>query len=168
MNKENTLKLYRDFPSIFLIEATEEERRARAKKEFAAEESKIDFDGKLARLGYGFECGDGWFNLIHDLCEKIHHLSIIHDVHPYVRQVKEKFGTLSFYYGLEGMEYGIDVDPLIEAGNAAIFEAVQEASELSATTCEDCGKPAEMRKDNWIRVTCDDCESVRRKQRGMG
>jgi len=50
-------------------------------------------------MGRGFECGDGWFELIDCLCETLQWW-IQHCEMPPLRvtQVKEKFGTLRFRY----------------------------------------------------------------------
>lgn len=48
-------------------------------------------------MSRGFECDDGWFDIIDVLCERIQFL-IDHNDRPQVvaQQVKEKFGTLRF------------------------------------------------------------------------
>src|SRR5665811_1308045 len=46
----------------------------------------------------GFECGDGWFDILDALCERIQFTIDNDDVQQVVaRQVKEKLGTLRFY-----------------------------------------------------------------------
>jgi len=72
MNKENTKKLYDDFPKLY---------SGRYKP---LQENLMSF---------GFACGDGWFNLIYDLSKKIS--QIVPDA--IALQVKEKFGGLRFY-----------------------------------------------------------------------
>ena len=172
MNKENTLKLYQAFPSIFLREVPKEEVERRAKNEFVAEESKIDFDGKMARLHYGFECGDGWFDLIFGLCENISHLARIHDLSPVIAQVKEKFGSLRFYLQFpddikvvdegDGCGQGAVIER--KPGVEAIYRLIEEAGQKSASVCEMCGAPGTMRRDSWHHVACDPCESARRSR----
>ena len=46
------------------------------------------------------ECGDGWFQLLYDLCQEItnRYEKDNKEVDIEVGQVKEKFGTLCFYY----------------------------------------------------------------------
>lgn len=55
-------------------------------------------------------------------------------------QVKEKFGTLRFYY---------------EGGDEYIRGLVTMAEAMSAYTCEVCGAPGEARGGGWIRTLCD-------------
>jgi hypothetical protein len=57
-----------------------------------------------------------------------------------VNQVKEKFGTLRFYY-TGGDDY---VDGVVRMGE-----------EMTAVTCEDCGAPGRGRHGGWIRTLCD-------------
>ena len=101
---------------------------------------------------FGFECGDGWFDLLKDLitqikavCEREEFRDPFEDepIQLKVDQVKEKYGTLRFY---------TNFDP------ESIDQLVKEAESRSAITCEDCGKPGSIReKHHWYRVRCDEC-----------
>lgn len=55
-------------------------------------------------------------------------------------QVKEKFGTLRFYY-YGGDDYCRGVDAL--------------ADSLSAVTCEECGSPGKLLTQGWHRTLCE-------------
>jgi hypothetical protein len=59
-----------------------------------------------------------------------------------VTQVKEKFGTLRFYY------YG---------GDDYVDGMVSMAEAVSACTCEKCGKPGTQNDKGWISTLCDEC-----------
>jgi hypothetical protein len=65
-------------------------------------------------------------------------------------QVKEKFGTLRFYY---------------TGGDEYIHGMVTMAESMSGVTCEDCGAPAETHGPGWIRTICDPCEQEREEER---
>lgn len=91
-------------------------------------------------MAFGFECGDGWFDLIEELSEKITKLSS--DV--YAAQVKEKFGTLRFY---------------VYHANDEVDEIIYEAEKRSAKTCEKCGNPGKLRDNGWLITLCDYCYS---------
>lgn len=65
-------------------------------------------------------------------------LPIVHQV--VVQQIKEKFGTLRFYY---------------TGGDDYVQGLVNMAEAMSACTCETCGNLGEQRVDRWIRVLCD-------------
>lgn len=58
----------------------------------------------------------------------------------YIMQVKEKFGTLHFYYG---------------GGDEYVRGLVSMAESLSAYTCEECGAPGRRRGGNWVKTLCD-------------
>jgi hypothetical protein len=117
---------------------------------------------------WGFEHGDGWFEIINQLCANIqHHIEWSHKNHAWnlkwneehpeetrpVRevvpqvvadQVKEKFGTLRFYY---------------HGGDDEISGMVRMAESMSAVTCETCGSPGIQRGGGWIRTLCDTHEA---------
>jgi len=57
-----------------------------------------------------------------------------------VDQVKEKFGTLRFYYS---------------GGDDHVDGVVRMAEAISAVTCEECGAPGKTRHGGWIRTLCD-------------
>jgi len=103
---------------------------------------------------WGFECEDGWFELIDTLCGKIQsHIdwrsrSIrskdeLDDLQVVAQQVKEKFGGLRFY------AYGGD-----DITNAFI----SFAESMSMKICETCGQPGKQQGDRgWIHTACDPC-----------
>lgn len=103
-------------------------------------------------LPYGFECGDGWFHLINQLCGFLnHHLKHNQIRHIKVVQVKEKFGGLRFYtYGGDDLSRG----------------AIWFAESLSNTICEDCGAQGKKNSEGWIVTLCDECRAKREAQNG--
>lgn len=73
-----------------------------------------------------------------------------------VDQVKEKFGTLRFYY---------------HGGDEVVDGMVRMAESMSGITCEHCGNLGERRSGGWVRTLCDVHEAEyqdRMKQRGYG
>ena len=143
---------------------------------------------------WGFECGDGWFQILNQLMGNIqHHIdwrerqrdldikfnemavqlkagdSTLFDESmkdmlnrdfvekrkqelidlplreikecPQVTldQVKEKFGTLRFYYS---------------GGDDYISGLVSMAESMSGVTCETCGKPGTQTSGGWIKTAC--------------
>lgn len=99
---------------------------------------------------WGFECGDGWFNILNQLMGNIqHHIDSKNkkeEVVPQVvlDQVKEKFGTLRFYY---------------TGGDDYIRGMVSMAEAMSGVTCEVCGKPGETNYGGWIKTRCEEHRS---------
>lgn len=63
----------------------------------------------------GFACGDGWFNLINDLCAEIQAAVADKVQQPVFGQVKEKFGELRVHFGL----WNPHIDALIELATVA-------------------------------------------------
>ncbi len=111
-------------------------------------------DMKETLMCWGFECGDGWYNIINQLCSNIQHYTDWqnknHEKHPVVEQVvavqiKEKFGTLRFYY---------------DGGDDTIGGMVRMAESMSSVTCEECGSPGHQRNGGWIRTLCDKHEEA--------
>jgi len=96
---------------------------------------------------WGFDCGDGWFNILDQLCLNIQYYiewknkkeTVVEQV--VADQVKEKFGTLRFYYS---------------GGDEHIAGMVAMAESMSGVTCEDCGKPGRSRGFGWITTVCDE------------
>ena len=69
-----------------------------------------------------------------------------------VIQVKEKFGTLRFYY---------------DGGDDHIHGLVRMAEAMSSVTCETCGVPGKQRSGGWIRTLCDFHEEEYQKKNGV-
>jgi hypothetical protein len=88
---------------------------------------------------WGFECGDGWYDIIDHLCGAI--TQYTHDPDEvYVDQVKEKFGRLRFYLSRE---------------DDVIHGMVSMAEYMSAHTCETCGERGQLRTGSWLVTLCD-------------
>ncbi len=76
---------------------------------------------------WGFECGDGWFDIINELCAEISaHIAAGEMQAVVATQVKSKVGSLRFYFKNRAS------NPLA----CAMIEVAQRRSEL---TCEQCG-----------------------------
>ena len=155
---------------------------------------------------WGFECGDGWFQILNQLMGNIQHhidwkerqrevaikfnrmseqlkagdstlfdeeyndligsdfkekrrqelidrypISIPEPI-PQVTldQVKEKFGTLRFYY---------------TGGDDYIRGMVTMAEAMSGVICESCGNPGKQTSGGWIKTICQPCETEREEER---
>ena len=93
---------------------------------------------------WGFECGDGWYDLIDSLCDMLQ-FDIDRNRHDQIEvvQVKEKFGTLRFYTsGADERQQGM----------------IDFAEFLSGSICENCGAwGGKERGGGWIQTLCDKC-----------
>jgi hypothetical protein len=115
MSPEQTERLFARFPRLF------------------AARTKPDTESRMCD---GFACGDGWFDLVWRLCEKLDALPS----EPVAFQVKEKFGQLRFY--LEGRHEGAR-------------ELIAAAEVESSRTCEVCGVPGVLREfGSRLKTTC--------------
>jgi len=106
-------------------------------------------------MAWGFECGDGWYDIIDILCHEIqHHIDWKgKDLSEYEReslqvvadQVKEKYGTLRFYYS---------------GGDEIVEGLVSMAESMTHRTCEDCGCPGEQTHTGWVKTLCEKCKDA--------
>ena len=96
----------------------------------------------------GIACGEGWFNVLNMLCRNIQsYLNWKPDVpQVVVDQVKEKLGTLRFYY---------------HGGDEYIKGLVSMAEAITEVTCEECGSTGTLRQGGWIKTLCDVHEEER-------
>jgi hypothetical protein len=157
---------------------------------------------------WGFDCGDGWYNILDQLMGNIqHHIDwkekqrnsaikynemaaqakagnfdlfeetmkalpnddykekrlaeivagdfrTVPESIPQVTldQVKEKFGTLRFYYS---------------GGDDIIDGMVRMAESMTGVTCESCGNVGETRGGGWIHTYCEPCETKRENERAQ-
>lgn len=159
-------------------------------------------DMQSTAMCWGFECDDGWFQLLDTMCSLIQNYTDWHNkqrcnamrynralskalkgdtlpltkyfslkgkVTPWVEtqvensiknkklrhvpekchqvivvQVKEKYGTLRFYY---------------DGGDDYVRGVVAMAESISAHTCEVCGNPGTSNHNGWITVRCDEHKS---------
>jgi len=116
MNKEHSRYLVENFPKLY---------------------QGYGGDPRETLMAFGFECGDGWFDLLKELSEKIEN----HDV--VASQVKEKYGTLRFY--------------LMGGATDEVWDLIDEAEEESGKICEECGQPGKLIDGGWLSVRCEAC-----------
>ena len=90
---------------------------------------------------YNFGVGDGWRELIEQLCADLSKLNIE------VVQVKEKFGGLRFY-----------IDAKSEKTYAKASPFIHEAEQKSFAICEVCGQPGTLKsRRGWLTTQCEEC-----------
>lgn len=123
MNQKHTEYLYKHFPELF---------------------QQRNLSPEQTCMCWGFECGDGWFEILKKLSKKLRDISRKRGIDIRAVQVKEKWGGLRFY---------------IEGGNEEANKAIDEAEYDSFDTCEQCGEPGTMtEKHGWYQTLCDKCE----------
>jgi hypothetical protein len=130
MKKELQDKLYEKYPKIF---------------------KQKDDDMTTTCLCWGLECGDGWFDLIERLCDSLQ-FHTDNNNYPQVEatQVKEKFGTLSFY---------------TSGADEYLSGYINFAESMSATICETCGTNQNVTQTKgWIKTICKKCLEEKEKK----
>lgn len=86
-------------------------------------------------MGRGIECGDGWFSLLLEAATELEAL----DDEIIAVQVKEKFGSLSFYLRQQPPE----ADAILD-----------RAHDRSISECETCGAAGRRQGRGYTRTTC--------------
>ena len=110
-------------------------------------------DPHLTCFAFGFECDDGWHDLIYDTFCKLDFFSEISGVGITIEQVKEKFGELRVYYK------PLDLSLLAENKRKLAWEVVNDiignATTTSKNTCEVCGENGTLcSKGSWFKTLC--------------
>ena len=102
-------------------------------------------------LGWGFECGDGWYWLIDQLSSCIYSY-VTANPHkmlemPQVSQIKEKYSSLRYYY---------------VGGDERISGMVWLAEHLSGSVCEACGTTdgVSINDSGYLRALCASCRAA--------
>ena len=121
-----------------------------------------DYGGDITQtcMGWGVCCGDGWFTLINELCNKIENTTIGTGLSVVATQIKEKFGGLRFYYRYEENNTIITNTRSNEVHKNIISSYVEEAERSSYKICERCGNKGKKITGGWIRTLCPVCEEL--------
>jgi hypothetical protein len=92
--------------------------------------------------GIGFECSDGWYELIDSLCDEItQYCKRFNKELPKASQIKEKFGSLRFYVWSAPVE---------------IHDIISKYELRSEYICEICGEAGKIRNiRGWYSCLCD-------------
>jgi hypothetical protein len=127
---------------------------------------------------FGIECGDGWYDILDTLCTTLSELyttgiffdgkTVILDAPKVVaQQVKEKFGSLRFYYQLEYPQQYHDlmtqyqntdqeriIDGWANGYRDYVAGIVHFAEVLSSRTCEETGQKGTYHRSGsgWVKV----------------
>ena len=94
--------------------------------------------GGFYAIAFGFECDDGWYNLLDELMGKIQEVD--KDKITVINQIKEKFGGLRFNTGGTTEE---------------AYDIIEEYEDKSFYVFEVCGKEGELCIANkWCKTVC--------------
>lgn len=129
MNEENENKLFKKHPKLF--------------------PNGRKVNPRESCMCFGFECGNGWFDLIDNLSTEIEKICEKNNVEPpQIVQVKEKFGGLRYYSG--GINRKVSKE---------VFDLIIKAEELSFKICERCGSVNNVTQNSkgWRKSLCEKC-----------
>ena len=152
-----------------------EELEMRLQKDFPFMKRNISEDERNIYRRFGCECAGGWYQLINDLCQAITDIYAEAEVSVdiVIVQIKEKFGSLRFYYSFEDSPNQLHALDFLGSTSLRIYpnndktkkklrhdiaEIVRSCEEKSSTICESCGYEGVIRMDmRWKQTLCDDC-----------
>ncbi len=131
MNKENTKKLHEKYPTIF---------------------QNKDLPPTQSLMCFGFECDDGWYELIDEMCEELDAIEKMTGIQTIAQQCKEKFGGLRFYVNVLFPPNFENAD----VWDKIIYHVIGAAERNSEQTCEICGKYGQtVKKGGWYKTLCE-------------
>ena len=122
MHHEKTERLFQEFPELF----------------------------QRGRLVHGFECQDGWFELIRSLAGQI-------------REYQAQYSDLENFAVVQVLQKMGGLQVNIRGGNAAIKNMIREAEQESQSICELDGEPAAglyVCAPFWFRYLCETCSEL--------
>jgi len=97
---------------------------------------------------WGFQCGDGWFDIIDGLCAEITRQIKAGAMPPVVAtRVKEKSGYLRFYIR----------DHFNRDANPQAHRLIELAQQQAERTCQQCGRPVELTDAQRWAAMCPAC-----------
>ena len=120
---------------------------------------------------FGCQCEDGWYGLLDEMCTKIQAVYDENESEPdlIIDQIKEKYGTLRFYYhfrkdnlDIQAVDFTGGPSVRIKTGKGdklheRIAKIVSWGEERSCEICEKCGNPGKTRDLAYIQTLCDEC-----------
>ena len=142
---------------------------------------------KETLICFGCECGDGWYDILDNLCGFITNIQksrtyflmkkddkcidfrcpdVVFD------QIKEKYGTLRVYWHFDTSELNYEelasqlkdtesLDSYISKYSDTIDNAIDFCEYLSSKTCEMTGKPGKLYSNGWCVTLCKE-EAIKR------
>jgi len=112
----------------------------------------------------GISVNDGWLPLLDKL---MHCLQFHHDKNGYPQvvadQIKEKFGTLRFYYHTEENDTNHPYKGETRSSDY-LSGIISFAESMSSMICENCGDHGEITRNGWIKVRCKNCTDNKEKE----
>ena len=115
-------------------------------------------------MAWGCATGDGWFKLIDGLCAKLDFIRKQSSIIIAATQIKQKFGTLRFYWGIDVAQCPATTE--IKHWYGIICDLVSLAEIESGRICERCGSSNEVEtkahgQTHYISSLCPKCAKIK-------
>jgi hypothetical protein len=108
---------------------------------------------------WGFNIGEGWNELLYNLCEKLETIRKTTGLVTVFDQIKEKFGGGRFYYHIDGSACKLERN-IVDLWVSLIESLVSRAERESDETCAVCGERYYHDKivlGGWVYDSCKEC-----------
>lgn len=105
----------------------------------------VHYWNRELNMKYGFQCADGWAELIEVLMFEIHDYVTMNNKEAFqILQVKEKLGALRIY---------------VDTKDVRVIDLINKTEALSIKVCEYCGmlENVGMTNSSWIHTICRTC-----------
>ena len=127
MNADNQKALFKRFPKFF-------------------KQRKLPINQTC--MCWGLEIGNGWFDLMYELCEELEQLN---SKGLEFTQVKEKWGMLRIY---------------VNSATEECYDMIHEYEKKSSHICEECGKKGTNKQTfGWFSTMCTKCRNIYKKSK---
>ena len=101
---------------------------------------------------------DGWINaFVPDLIYELRDALGSYVEYFEVYQIKEKFGSLTIYWGWEFRDYTDEEDMDLKELAGIVNNIIDKYKKISEHTCVQCGGKATFLSDGWVIPWCDNC-----------
>lgn len=142
---------------------------------------------KLFRENFHFECNEGWYNLIDNICERVYKFVnkdeiSENEIRELAYSLWEERGSpignpnIDWKYAKELLQEEVDIYVAqikekfgglrfyINNGNDEIYEIIHEVEDESFSICEYCGNEGELRRNrSWLKTLCNECNLEEKK-----
>ena len=121
-------------------------------------------DEQTSPMSYGIGVGDGWFQLVLEICELLEQVRQRTGIVYRADQIKEKFGGLRFYCSDDRRLLPMTPDRRAK-WNKLVSEFIMKKSFQSESICESCGGDGTMTSGGWKKCLCERCNEDRYKRK---
>lgn len=112
------------------------------------------FNDKMYEVDFLY---DGWQKFVPQMMDEL-----FNALGPYiedfeVRQIKEKYGSLTIYWGWRHRDYTDEENKDRKEIDNAVKNIIEKYRKISDHTCVNCGGRATFLSNHWVIPWCDNC-----------